>query len=50
MIESVLTYPCVSRITVEVCIFSGSSDDEVHGRRPGSLKSSRCANKSLVYS
>ena len=24
-------YPCVSILTVAVCIFSGSSDDEVHG-------------------
>ena len=38
------TYPCVSRLTVEVFIFSGSSDDELHGKRPGSLKSSRCVN------
>ena len=38
-LSSVLTYPCVSRLTVEVCIFSGSSDDKVYGKRPGSLRS-----------
>ena len=49
-LSSVFTYPCVSRLTVEVFIFSGSSNDEVHGKRPGSLNSSRCVNNSLVYS